>query len=123
MLGHACAHLGVLAGPTGYALGAPSLFLDSVLFPSHCLDTVHEHCSSQIFLKKKKFRKNKIKSNKMRQNFGKIKFLLIKMIDVSNKLSRIVYECRGIVYKMYCVNSVSRLCLSLRDTALYLTAI
>ena len=25
----------------GCALGAPSLFLDSVLFPSHCSDTVH----------------------------------------------------------------------------------
>ena len=35
-------------GPTGCALGAPSLFLDSVLFLSHCLDTVH-----QIFSKKK----------------------------------------------------------------------
>ena len=39
--------LGVLARPTGCALGAPSLFLDLVLFMSHCLDTVHEHCSSQ----------------------------------------------------------------------------
>ena len=33
--GRACAHLGVLAGSTGCALGAPSLFLDSVLFLSH----------------------------------------------------------------------------------------
>ena len=46
------AHLGVLAGSAGCALGAPSLFLDSVLFMSHCLDTVHEQCSSQIFLEK-----------------------------------------------------------------------
>ena len=33
--GCACARLGVLAGPAGCALGAPSLFLDSVLFLSH----------------------------------------------------------------------------------------
>ena len=42
----------------------------------------------------------------MRQNFGKmkiskIKFLLIKMIDVSNKLSCIAYKCKDIVYKMF----------------------
>ena len=40
-------------GPAGCALGAPSLFLDSVLFLSHCLDTVHEHCSPNFFRKKK----------------------------------------------------------------------
>ena len=52
-LGRACEHLG--AGPTSCALSAPSLFLDLVLFMSHCLDSVHEHCSSQkIFAKKKK---------------------------------------------------------------------
>ena len=45
----AWAHLGVLAGSAGCALGAPSQFLDSVLFLSHCWDTIHEHCS-QIFL-------------------------------------------------------------------------
>ena len=33
--GRACAHLGVLAGSAGCAFGAPSLFLDSVLFLSH----------------------------------------------------------------------------------------
>ena len=33
----------------GYALGAPSHFLDSVLFLSHCFDTVHEQCSQKIF--------------------------------------------------------------------------
>ena len=41
----ACAHLGVLAGPAGCALGAPSLFLaqfDSVLFLSQFLDIVRE---------------------------------------------------------------------------------
>ena len=38
--------------PVGCALGAPSLFLDSVLFLSHCLDTVHEHCSPNFFEKK-----------------------------------------------------------------------
>ena len=32
-------------GSGGYALGAPSQFLDSVLFLSHCVDTVHEHGS------------------------------------------------------------------------------
>ena len=47
---------GCAAGPVGCALGAPSLFLDSILFLSHFLGTVHEHCSSQkkfeIFLNK-----------------------------------------------------------------------
>ena len=51
--GRACAHLGVLAGPADYALGAPSLFFDSVLFLSYCLDTAHEHCSSQKKIEKK----------------------------------------------------------------------
>ena len=49
---HACAWLcapGWAGWPAGCALGALSLFLDSVLFLSHFLDTVHEHCSSQIF--------------------------------------------------------------------------
>ena len=36
---------GRAAGPAGCALGAPSLFFDSVLFLSHRLDTVREHCS------------------------------------------------------------------------------
>ena len=44
---------GRAAGPVGCALGALSLFFDSVLFLSHRLDTVREHCSSQ-----KKFFKN-----------------------------------------------------------------
>ena len=44
--GRSCAHLGVLAGSTGCVLVQ---FLDSVLFLSHCLETVHEHCSSQNF--------------------------------------------------------------------------
>ena len=39
-------------GPAGCALGAPNLFLDSVLFLSHCLDIVHEHCSPNFFEKK-----------------------------------------------------------------------
>ena len=39
--GRACAHLGGLVRPTGCALGAPSLFLDSILFLSHFLVTVH----------------------------------------------------------------------------------
>ena len=42
--GQACARLGApgcVAGPAGCALGAPSLFLDSVLFLSHFLGTVH----------------------------------------------------------------------------------
>ena len=34
-----------VAGPVGCALGAPSLFLDLVLFLSHFLGTVHEQCS------------------------------------------------------------------------------
>ena len=40
----ACAHLGMLVGPAGCALGSLSLFLtrfDSVLFLSQFLDTVH----------------------------------------------------------------------------------
>ena len=51
----------------------------------------------------------------MRQNFGKIKFskmkfLLIKMIDVSNKWSYIAYECRDFKYTLIlCMNSVSGL--------------
>ena len=58
-----CVHLGVLAGSAGCALGAPNLFLDSVLFLSHCLDTVHH----KKFSKKKILTKsNQIKSNKMR---------------------------------------------------------
>ena len=47
-----CARLCAPVGQ-GCALGAPSQFLDSILFLSHCLDTVHEHCS-QDFSKKKK---------------------------------------------------------------------
>ena len=45
--GHVCGlgTLGRAAGPAGCALGAPSLFFDSVLFLSHRLDTVREHCS------------------------------------------------------------------------------
>ena len=37
-----------------------------------------------------------------------------------NLLSCITYECMDVVYKMFfqCVNSVSRLCLHLRDNAL-----
>ena len=48
---HDRAHLGapVCAGwSAGCALGAASLFLDSILFLSHCLD----HCSQKIFEKK-----------------------------------------------------------------------
>ena len=45
------------------------LVFDSVLFLSHRLDPVHEHCSSQkflkFFLKKIKLIKNEIKSNKI----------------------------------------------------------
>ena len=41
------------AGPAGCVLGAPSLFLDSVLFLSHFLGTVNENCSSQKIFKKK----------------------------------------------------------------------
>ena len=33
----------------GCVLGAPSQFLDSVMFLSHCLDIVHEHCSGTLF--------------------------------------------------------------------------
>ena len=62
--------------PAGCALGAPSLFLDSILFLSHCLDIVHEHRSSQ-----KKFEFFLIKSNKMGQNFEKkMKFSKIKFL-------------------------------------------
>ena len=70
--GRACVHLGVLARSAGCALGAPNLFLDSVLFLSHCLDTVHEHCSSQKNFKKKLKQKliksNQIKSNQIKSN-------------------------------------------------------
>ena len=49
-----------LAGP-GWVLCALNSvltqFLDSVLFLSHCLDTVHEHCSSQKKKLKKKLNK------------------------------------------------------------------
>ena len=44
--------LGCAAGP-GCALGVPSLFFYLVLFLSHFMGTVHEHCSSQNFFKKK----------------------------------------------------------------------
>ena len=44
----ACANLGVLAGSAGCAHCALVQFLDSVLFLSHCLDTVHH----KIFSKK-----------------------------------------------------------------------
>ena len=44
--------LGCAVGPAGCALGVPSLFLDLVLFLSHFLGTVHEHCSSQKNLNK-----------------------------------------------------------------------
>ena len=77
---------GYAAGPAGSALGAPSLFLDSILFMSHFLGTVHEHCSSQNVFEFFFLKKNELKSNKMGQNFGKkmkfskIKFLLINMI-------------------------------------------
>ena len=40
---------GRAAGPAGCALGAPSLFFDSVLFLSHRLDMVHEYYSSPYF--------------------------------------------------------------------------
>ena len=36
---------GRAVGLAGYALGAPNLFFDSVLFQSYRLDTVREHCS------------------------------------------------------------------------------
>ena len=68
-----CAHKRA-AGPTAYALGARNLFFDSVLFLSHHLDTVREHCSSpnfSNFFLNIFFKSNKIKSNKMGQNFEK----------------------------------------------------
>ena len=62
---------GRAAGPAGCALGAPSLFFDSVLFLSHRLDKVREHCSSPNFFEKKsnknetKFWNNEIFKNKI----------------------------------------------------------
>ena len=47
--GRAYAHLGVLAESAGCAHCALVQFFDLVLFLSHYLDTVHEHCSSQNF--------------------------------------------------------------------------
>ena len=44
---------GCAAGLASCALGAPSLFLDSLLFLSYFLGTVHEHCSSQKIFEKK----------------------------------------------------------------------
>ena len=49
--GHVFARLCVLAGPAGCALGALSLFLDSVLFLSHFLGTVHHKNFRNLFLK------------------------------------------------------------------------
>ena len=41
---------GCAVGSSGCALGAPSLFLDSILFLSHWLDTVHHKNFSNFFL-------------------------------------------------------------------------
>ena len=122
-----CAH-GCAAGPAGCALGAPSLFLDSVLFLSHFLGTVHEHCSSQKFSKKKL---NQLKSNQMRQNFQKKnenfknKFLWKKNDLICGIIVSYCIKCGDIEYELYILsmNSVSGLCLCLRDIALYLTVI
>ena len=60
------------AGWASRGLMQPVWFLtwvfDSGVFPSHRMDSVHEHCSSRIFSKKKiffKLIKNQIKSNKI----------------------------------------------------------
>ena len=45
------------AGWLGCALGAPNQFLDSVLFLSHCLDTVHKTFSKIIIIIIKIFEK------------------------------------------------------------------
>ena len=50
-------HLGVLAGLAGCAHCSLVPFLDSILFLSHCLDTVHELCSPQNFFEIKFFEK------------------------------------------------------------------
>ena len=50
MRARACAHLGVLAGSAGSAHCALVQFLDSVLFLSHCLDTVHHKKNSKKIL-------------------------------------------------------------------------
>ena len=50
------ARLGAQARPSWVHCAPDSVltqFLDSVLFLSHCLDIVHEHCSKKIFRKKK----------------------------------------------------------------------
>ena len=66
----------------------------------------------------------------MKQDFGKMKISKIKFLWKKNDLTceMIVphaYKCGDIEYELYILsmNSVSGLCLCLRDTALYLTAI
>ena len=74
--GRASGHLGVPAGPAGCLciLWFFELVFYSVIFLSHRLDPIHEHCSCTLFIIKIFdffFKKNQIKSNKFDEIFEK----------------------------------------------------
>ena len=64
---------------------------------------------------------HRVKKNKKVQNFKKIKIFLC-MIQNMRYSYCIYYKCSDVVCEIFffsrCVNSISRLCLCLRDTSL-----